>query len=138
MRKLIELWSLAGAALIVPGNTGILITNQVGGTACLHPEIEGFIVPISDDLLIQDYKDSLQFQLCKLFDGVWDQLPDEILRKIQSLLNRYPETRGITIDWSKKSESFESWVWVIAKETEDSAYKGFGTLEGVLTWENSD
>lgn len=44
---LIELWNLdCFTGLIVPAKTGIFYTNQCGGTACTHPEIEGFYVPI--------------------------------------------------------------------------------------------
>jgi len=32
--------------IIVPGATGVLYTNQVGGTSCAHPKLEGTYYPL--------------------------------------------------------------------------------------------
>ncbi len=39
----------AGFHLVVPWKTGIWWTTQVGGTACGHPVIEGFVIPLDSD-----------------------------------------------------------------------------------------
>lgn len=33
------------AGIIVPAPTGVIYSNQVGGTRCAHPELEGFFIP---------------------------------------------------------------------------------------------
>jgi Family of unknown function (DUF6210) len=45
----IELWEHVGLGLIISWPSGIIFTNQTGGTSCLHPEFEGVFVPIRND-----------------------------------------------------------------------------------------
>ena len=61
-------WS-TGAFLIIAHPTGIQYTNQVGGVACLHPCLEGFLVPLERD---ESDPGAVQRKLTELFDGpVW-------------------------------------------------------------------
>ncbi|MFA7275848.1 MAG: DUF6210 family protein [Pseudobdellovibrionaceae bacterium] len=43
----ITLWQMCGAALIIPCETGVFYTNQVGGYAVDHPEMEGILIPVT-------------------------------------------------------------------------------------------
>ena len=135
--KEVKLWELSGAALIVPENTGVFYTNQVNGTACEHPKIEGFLIPINNDMLLNS-AEHLENQLCSLFDGAWGELSETKANKINDVLAKYPETKGISVNRDKIKESVESWIYVLAKETKFSCYSGFGELNGILTWQNSD
>jgi hypothetical protein len=52
----IELWDILEDGLlgvIVPLKTGVVWSNQTGGTCCAHPELEGIYVPLKpwDDAL---------------------------------------------------------------------------------------
>jgi hypothetical protein len=43
----VELWAVDDLfGVIIPALTGIIWSNQVGGTACDHPEVEGIFVPL--------------------------------------------------------------------------------------------
>ncbi|MCO7223757.1 DUF6210 family protein [Pleionea sp. CnH1-48] len=135
--KKVLLWELSGAALIIPGPSGIHYTNQANGCTCSQPIIEGYLIPINNDRLLTD-PEHLETQLCMLFDGFDTGLPEAKATEIDNLLARFPETEGISVDREKISESMEAWVHVIAKETEFSCYSGFGEIKGILTWNNSD
>jgi hypothetical protein len=45
----IELWEHVGLGLIISWPSGIIFTNQTGGTSCLAPEFEGVFVPIRNN-----------------------------------------------------------------------------------------
>ena len=45
----IELWEHVGLGLILEWPSGVMITNQTGGTSCLAPEIEGVFIPLRND-----------------------------------------------------------------------------------------
>ena len=32
--------------VLIPASTGVLYRQQCGGTACLHLEVEGYLVPV--------------------------------------------------------------------------------------------
>ena len=133
----IKLWEISGAALLVPEKTGIIFTNQVNGCVCQHPQLEGFLIPINNDRLLTD-PEHLENQLCSLFDGFYGSFSEEKANQIEAVLQKYSETKGIRINRELLSESVESWIHVIAIETEFSCYSGFGELKGILTWQNSD
>jgi hypothetical protein len=42
----ISLWNLDQPALLLEAPTGVAYHGQVGGVACLHPWVEGFVVPL--------------------------------------------------------------------------------------------
>ena len=134
----VRLWELSGAALIVPCKSGVVYTNQVNGTACEHPECEGILIPINNDGVRENFASSLEAKLCGLFDGTWDSLDQAKADEIDKVLGQFNETNGITVDRAKLTNSVESWVYVTARETEDSCYSNFGEIQGILTWQNSD
>lgn len=46
MKNVIHLWNTGGTWLIIEAESGFYYSNQVGGVACLHPEVQGMLVPI--------------------------------------------------------------------------------------------
>ena len=137
--KKVELYDLSGAALIIPMKTGVLFTNQVSGTACLHPEIEGLLVPFNNDHLTENYNQTIEYQLMELFiNNGWGNLVEEQAIEINKLLLKYPETNSASVNMAKLNESYESWVWCNIKESKFSGISGFSNIEAVLTWQNSD
>ncbi len=40
-KLVINIWDSVGLGIIIKFPTSILISNQTGGTTCLHPKIEG-------------------------------------------------------------------------------------------------
>lgn len=135
--KEVKLLELSGAALIVPGDTGVYFTNQVDGGACRHPVCEGILIPINNDMPA-DHQEHLERMLCLLFDGGWGTITKQKADQIDAVLQSYPETKGISVDRDLLHRSVEAWTYVIGKETEYSCYSGFGEIRGILTWRNSD
>ncbi|TQV69602.1 hypothetical protein FKG94_22675 [Exilibacterium tricleocarpae] len=135
----VELLSLTQAALIIPDSTGVVYTNQVGGSECDSLEMEGSIVPIEYDIPLDNPKESLTDNLCGLFregnPGVIDQ---DTAEKIQRLLNNSPFTSDVDINWKKLGASKESWLHVNLRGTLNGTVKGVSANEAVLTWPNSD
>ena len=135
----IDLFSITQTVLVVPRKTGIIYTNQVGGTECDHSELEGFVLPIEYDFRLDEPQASLTFKLSEMFPegnpGVIEQREAD---EIQKLLNDSPFTKGIIIDWKKLDSSKESWVYVIVNGSFDGTIKPGEITEAILTWPNSD
>ena len=137
--KIVQLYELVGCALIIPSRSGVVFTNQAGGYACTQPELEGILIPLNNDYPINDNEDTLEFKISDIFtDSGWGTLTQEQVRQIDAILQSYPETKGVSINYNKLDKSEESWLWVNAIETKHSSYKGFGNFEAILTWPNSD
>ncbi|WP_163836718.1 DUF6210 family protein [Spartinivicinus ruber] len=135
----VQLLSLTQTVLIIPGSTGVVYTNQVGGTECDYPEVEGSIVPIEYDIQLDNPKESLTLKLCGLFpEGNPGVINRELAEKIQELLGNSPFTRDIEIDWSKLSRSKEAWLHVKLKGTLDDTIENNISQNTILTWPNSD
>lgn len=133
----IKLWNLCGAAVIVPASTEVTYSNQVNGTACFQEQLEGILVPLNNDYLPQEYEQSLEFQLRSLFRGpvAFDTAK---ATRVQSVLERFQESKGVKVNMARIAESHEAWVHVTLHDVEFSSYSGFDGVEGVLTWPNSD
>ncbi|MBV1909350.1 MAG: hypothetical protein KUG78_08505 [Kangiellaceae bacterium] len=135
----IELLSLTQTVLIIPGNTGVTYTNQVGGTECAYPELEGSIVPVEYDILLEDPLNSLTLKICKLFpDGNPGDITCDIADKIQSLLDGSPYTKDIKVDRCMLEQSKEAWLNVKVKGSLDDTIDSSDEKTAVLTWPNSD
>ena len=74
---IIKLWDIGNfSGIIVPLKTGVIWTNQVGGTYCGHPELEGIFLPavgeIDDDLSLSDlYQETYDLNLVQRFLNIW-------------------------------------------------------------------
>ena len=135
----VELLSLTQAVLIVPAQTGVVYTNQVGGTECEHPEIEGFVIPIEYDIQIENPQNSLTFKVCELFpEGSAGVININCAEKIQELLDSSPFTKGIKINLDKLKKSKESWLHVTVEGNLDDTFDSDNISEAILTWPNSD
>lgn len=134
----VRLWGLDGAAIIVPEKSGVKYTNQVGGTACLHKELEGVLIPINNDCLPENHEELLESYLFRFFDNLDHIFEKDDIENFNKLLWNFPETTSIRVDPTMVSESHEAWIHVIVKENNFSDFSGFGEFKGVLTWANSD
>lgn len=135
----IELYDLIQTILIVQEKTGIVYTNQVGGTRCFHPEIEGYIVPVEYDIPIDEPKNSLTYKLCQMFpEGNPGSIGEAEALKIQEHLSASPFTSDIEVDWSKLNESLESWVYVNVSGELAAKINRSTNNKVILTWPNSD
>lgn len=153
MSRIIELWESVGLGLIIEYPSGIIYSNQTGGTSTLHPELEGVFVPLRNDVEVKEPKlVGTQNDLLHYFEGPKHRgtgatsgldLADADF--IQAVLERYCLGDIVTVDRSRLRESHEAWVRVIVEREEQNQhdlriFRGFGPYPrpGVLTWSNSD
>ena len=150
----IQLLEGVGLGLIIAYPSGVIYSNQTGGTACLHPELEGVFIPLGNDLEVPSNKLlGPQEALADYFEGPKHQgtgattgLDAEDAEFIDGVLRRWGLIRFIELDRGKLKESHEAWVYVriTADENSEDGFlslvHGFGPYprSGVLTWQNSD
>jgi len=148
-KPLIQIWDTVGLGLIIEYSTGILISNQTGGTACLHPEIEGIYLPLCNDYLEEGKKNlSPEIELTHYFkepkyrgSGAINGIDIEDVKKINAIISKFNLDKFIEIDLNKLAESHEAWIRIkIYNDKNNELIKGFSNypLNGILTWANSD
>lgn len=149
MKKVI-LGGLTQPALIIPCVSGVSFTQQCGGTMCLQRELEGVLVPVNDEFLLENHRDSLEYRLMELFSSGLGGVDRNMAERVQDVLDSSPFTRDIKIDFDRLSGSVQLWVstesqvsvesWVYVKVSGGLAdtLVGFGDVDAVLTWPNSD
>ncbi|SHF59946.1 hypothetical protein SAMN05444344_0717 [Tenacibaculum mesophilum] len=148
-QPLIEIWDSVGLGIIIEYPTGIMISNQTGGTACLHPKIEGIFLPLSNDYSKENLEfKSPEIELINYFigtkyngNGAIKGIDYEDVDKINSILFRYGLNEIIEVDVNRLTESHEAWIRIkINKSQKNDVMKGFNKypLSGILTWSNSD
>ena len=143
MKPEICLYDLQGFGLIIKEESGVIYTNQAGGTLCLQPKEEGFLVPIEDscniiaelDIFFRDnshLKNNLE-----LIDRL-----NQILSKCPDKINWVSPTFFLEIDKDNFANSSEAWLHVNIisqeKHLDLILFKGFKSKKGILTWNNSD
>ena len=135
----VTLHAFPDIGLIVKAATGVLYSNQAGGFACLHPEVEGFFVPLRTPFGMRELN-ALQDLFPSGFDAE-DGMDEETAERIDRLLTRQG-LKCIRVDRSKLAESWEAWVHVTVSGELDYKVPLEGAtparLEAVLTWPNSD
>lgn len=137
--RIVTLYGLTQPALIVPCATGVFYLQQCGGVQCLQRKLEGVLVPVNYDYLVKDHSDSLEYRLMSLFEGVNPWCVDQgIAEHIQQMLDGSPFTRDIKIDFGRLDESEEAWLHVKVAGGLADTLSGFGNMDAVLTWPNSD
>ena len=143
---IVRLYDHSGTALVVPHPTGIVYSNQAGGHACLQPELEGFCVPIGNDVGLAPKHDfrSPENDLFKYFgklNSCGASLTEADAQRIESIMHNLPLWGGFTVDRARLNDSVESWVFVTINGNENSPIPVDGItypVSAVLTWTNSD
>jgi len=135
----VTLHTFPDLGVIVKAPTGVIYSNQAGGYACLHPEVEGFFVPLRTPFGMRELH-ALQGIFPSGFDTD-DGIDNETAEKLDWLLTRQG-LRCIRVDRSKLTESWEAWVHVTITGELDYKMPLESTmpekLEAVLIWPNSD
>lgn len=147
-KPLIKLWDAVGLGLIICCQTGVLISNQTGGTTCLQSAIEGIYVPLCNDHdLSTGAFLSPETALKRYFtgdkyagSGAIDGLDVQDAEHIAGILAKYGLQDFIMVDADKLKQSHEAWVHVTVNTDKDTGLlSNFGKhLVGVLTWTSSD
>jgi hypothetical protein len=150
MKPVIQLYESVGLGLIIEYPSGIIYSNQTGGTSCLHPEVEGVFVPLRNDI---EAKEPRLFSpgndLFRCFEGPKHNgtgavpgLDRADADFIEGVLQKYSLGNIVTVDRDRLRDSHEAWVHVVVnrEEEHDSIFRGLGPYPrpGVLTWTNTD
>lgn len=167
-KPLVELWSVfwGDALFICRHDTGVLYTNQVGGTCCSHPTIEGFAIPIRvqqkeelseslydececdefdwDDMRSRTQKALVACGLDLVFEPLSDANRQAFLADIKSNNQYGPDRIWLAEAWLPVQVRADIDDPVgYGRSTPDkwpnhTALKDLAGRWGVLTWENSD
>lgn len=146
-KPVINLYGAKGPGLIILRPSGVLYSNQTGGTACLHPAVEGVFVPLELDSAGDFDRLSRHFTDAKYGGWCSEGIDVEDADLIDSVLHQSAEGRLISVDRSRLKDSHEAWAYVTVAAHGDQCvpgsplswlFHGFGHAKGVLTWENSD
>lgn len=153
MKPTIRLYDAVGTGLILTCPSGVLVSNQTGGTSCQQPEIEGVYIPLRNDYGLKDLRfSSPELELAAYFvgpkhrgAGATSGLDSQDADFIDEVLSRSGLDGAISVDRKQIDSSHEAWVHVVIK-TDESAdedlamFAGFGPYprHGILTWSNSD
>lgn len=133
-RFTIDLWDNESPGLIIACKSGVTYTNQVGGYACRHPEIEGVFVPLPAGI---SEKLEAYFTGPKWNGRCYDEIDEETASFIDSVLNAVDLAGSLCVDRERLTESCEAWIWV-KLSMNSLLWLGLNEGEGVLTWSNSD
>ncbi|OED48096.1 hypothetical protein AB832_00370, partial [Flavobacteriaceae bacterium (ex Bugula neritina AB1)] len=117
-KPLLQIWDTVGLGIIIEYPTGVLISNQTGGTACLHPKIEGIYLPLANDyneqtkeFLSPEIALSNHFKRSKYNgNGATKGIDLEDVHMIKTILNRSGLDEFIEIDVNRLTESHEAWI----------------------------
>ncbi len=148
-KPIIHVWDTVGLGIVIEYPTGVMISNQTGGTACLHPKCEGIYVPLANDyneeaktFLSPEIELSNYFRGAKYSGiGATNGIDLEDVKIINQILSITRLSQFIAIDLERLDESHEAWVRIKISNTKDiDVLHGFDNypLNGVLTWANSD
>lgn len=138
--RAVELWGLSNfLGAIVPAPTGVVWTNQTGGTSCQHPEVEGYYLPLPNLL---GSSDEARLVNVGWGDGAYDTTLVQNFLEVNELTGLFepaPDTRF---------PLHEAWVPVRIKTVlasiptcasfVDVLLQGHRGCEAILVYENSD
>ena len=141
-KKLIRLWDSVGLGLIILAPSGVMYSNQAGGTCCLQPSEEGFFVPLHDEVrgqeqMLLDYfrEPGAPSASPSGFDSKTADFIDEVLAVSVA-------TRFLKVDRMRLEDSVEAWVYVEVSDQPDEPPATFdgtiGTTASGEVWRASD
>ena len=152
-KPVLRLYDSVGTGIIIAYPSGVRVSNQIGGTACLQPEMEGVFIPVRNDCLLDGRViESPEFALSQHFTGpkhrgagALSGIDIEDADYIDGVLRAARLDRAILVDRSRLHESHEAWIHVVVSSDDDvdpdmGAFSGFHPYPrlGILTWCNSD
>nr|WP_277989557.1 DUF6210 family protein [Corallococcus sp. NCSPR001] len=129
--------------LILLGPTGVLYSNQTGGSFCLQPEAEGVFLPLVNELVAQEELLSQHFTGPKWRGACANGIDEETAQEIERILGLSGVTQeiGLRVDRARLAESHEAWVYVEVPAQPENSFailERIPASQGILTWANSD
>lgn len=112
--KHVDLWDSHDPFLVVEEKTGITYSQQVGGIMCDHPNVEGFLVPLGDEVHWRAIGQASHEFCCS------GALTPEFAEKAQELWPKPSSSYAmgwiIALDETRLSEGTECYIPVVAKQ----------------------
>jgi hypothetical protein len=120
MRPTIRLWDGGGFGLIIEWPSGVKVSNQTGGTSCLHPEVEGVFVPLRTDHSFPSWTLlSPEIELNEYFEGPVHRgtgassgLSVSDADFIDGILAKCGLASSLRVQRDRLTDSHEAWVYV--------------------------
>jgi hypothetical protein len=147
-KPVIAIYDTVGTGIIIAFPTGIMVTNQTGGTACLHPKIEGIYLPLANDCNEKSYEFIRpEIALNNYFNddkyqgtGATKGIDRTDAKAVNTILEKVGLSSSIEVDMQKLAQSHEAWIRITIKNNISGLLDGFKSypLQGVLTWNNND
>jgi hypothetical protein len=125
-----------GPCLIISKKTGVLWTNQVGGVCCLHPGLEGILIPLNHYWKTTSIEKEYP---TKKFIESWikeNNLPLKIKMDAVKAMNKFYKNAPGVIE--------EAWIPIEITKIKKDKYGLLNVLSqfegmcGILTYNNSD
>lgn len=131
--------------LLVEHPTGVLWSNQTGGTACAHPECEGFYVPLGRAQMFADVEYPFESQWW-LTSAELEKVDSWCVKPydreaVQAWIDSVPDLATVL----KPRDSYEGWWgenWIPVRVRDGlsqfDCLSGLGNKLAILTMQNSD
>jgi hypothetical protein len=129
----VELCEDIGIGVIIPMKTNLVFSNQTGGNACLHPEIEGIYIPLIS------WKEGLKDPFFNVWATKYDKKLVETFLKEFGLFETLEPFSPPPLE-----EDTEAWVWAKIRKNINKlpeanwSLRPFAGLPCVVTYPNSD
>jgi hypothetical protein len=103
--------------IVIKAKTGVVYCGQVGGMSCLHPEIEGYVIPIQIN-----FSEELSEKTCEI--ACWGGSLSE--KNIEELNKYFPikidDNINILLDVERLPEGTECWLPIRVENTNDIGF----------------
>lgn len=123
------------AALIFPGNTGVVYAHQTAGCYCRKRKIEGTLQVLDDS-----FYGGIHDDLCDLFsDDEWnDQLDEAYVEKLHALFAKSSRLKWFEVDVSMLDESCDGWINVMTPSDPHARKTAPSYRKAVLIFDSAD
>lgn len=111
-KPLIKLYNTSGIGVIINFPSGVIYSNQAGGTSCLQPEAEGVYVPLFNQVNDQEKKLYDYFTDPKRMWFGSAKISEDDADFIDKILGESVFTSFIKVDRDRLDDSHEAWVHV--------------------------
>jgi len=141
-KALVNLWSIAGAGLILPCESNVVFSTEAGGITCADPgHVEGVFIPLPHgELLLKALDDYFVHGpkwrgYCYLGD-----IKEDDADYLDELFQKNTWAKYLKVDRSKLHLCGEAWIHVSLHypDVKWPLFSGFESKVAILTWANSD
>ena len=146
----VDLWLLDWLGLVLECESGVVYEHQAGGVFCLHPQMEGVLLPLEGrDWPKKGNAPTVLAQLLELFGNhSYAKLTSGLADAVDRIFKSSPATDALRVDRENLEASCEAWVRVtfeLPASSDTNApienpvpVTGVRKGRGAVVWPNSD